>query len=112
MARAAVEHVRGLAEETPIATGLLPDTFTLTELRQVYEALWGKELHAANFRQRVLSTPGFLVATGEKRSPAGGIGRVAEVYRRGDRDILHPPLRRPGSTIGREQRTSLRKLNS
>jgi len=93
----AVDRVRRHIEETPAATRFCPSTFTLGELREVYEAVWGMELDAANFRKRVLKTEGFVVPTGEKRLPKEGVGRLAETYRRGpNADLeLNPPLRRP-----------------
>lgn len=93
----AVERVRVLIEETPAATKFCRPEFTLAELRGVYEAVWGTPVHAGNFRHRVLQTPGFVEATGDKRLPAGGIGRQAELYRCGPARQLHPAIRRPGT---------------
>lgn len=91
----AVDRVRRLIEETPAATRFCPPTFTLGELREVYEAVWGVDLDPANFRKRVLKTEGFVVPTGSKRLPKGDIGRLAETYRRGPAKELNPPLRQP-----------------
>lgn len=91
----AVQRVRRLIEETPAATRFCPSTFTLGELREVYEVVWGTPLDPANFRKRVLKTEGFVVATGEKRLPKGDLGRLAETYRRGPANGLIPPLRQP-----------------
>ncbi|CAB4365393.1 unannotated protein [freshwater metagenome] len=93
----AVELVRVLIEETPAATKFCQPEFTLAELRAVYEAVWSSSVHAGNFRHRVLQTPGFVESTGDKRLPAGGIGRQAELYRRGPAQQLHPAIRRPGT---------------
>jgi 8-oxo-dGTP diphosphatase len=86
----AVERARGKLEYTSLATTFLEEPFTLADLRRVYETVWGVPLHAANFRRKVLSTPGFVVPTGEVR----GRGR-AELYRRGGVTGLHPAILRP-----------------
>jgi 8-oxo-dGTP diphosphatase len=93
----AKKRLERLIEETPLATSFCPPTFTLAELRQVYEAIWGVRLDAANFRKRVLMTPGFVVPTSSKRLPTDGRGRLAETYVRGPATELVPPLRRPGT---------------
>lgn len=88
-----VERARAKLEYTSLGTGFIEEPFTIADLRRVYEAVWSVQLHPANFRRKVLSTPGFVVPTGEDRST--GRGR-AELYRRGDIAHLHPPiLRRP-----------------
>ncbi len=91
----AVERARAKLEYTNLATWLLEEPFSIADLRRVYEAVWGTELHAANFRRKVLATPGFV-------APAGGhapTGRGwAELYRRGGTAQLHPALLRPPTT--------------
>lgn len=89
----ALERVRAKFEYTPLATRFLDDTFTLPDLRRVYESVWGKELHASNFRRKVLSTPGFVTPTGGN-GPAQIQGRNAALYRAGDAVMLHPALMR------------------
>lgn len=90
----ALERARSKLEYTPLASAFCDEPFTLTELRRVYEAAWGVRLDAANFRRKVLSTPGFVEPIGEMGSPSGK-GRPAELYRRGPAHQLHPPLLRP-----------------
>jgi len=85
----AVDRARAKLEYTSLATTFLDEPFTIADLRRVYEAVWGVRLHAANFRRKVLATPGFVVATGEVR----GRGR-AELFRRGAVARLHPALLR------------------
>jgi len=87
----AVDRARAKLEYTSLATTFLDEPFTVADLRRVYETVWGVRLHAANFRRKVLSTPGFVVATGDHRTT--GRGR-AELYRRGGVTRLHPPLLR------------------
>jgi len=88
----AVERARSKLEYTSLATGFVEEPFTIADLRRVYEAVWSVQLHPANFRRKVLSTPGFVVATGKDRST--GRGR-AELYRRGEGTALHPAILRP-----------------
>jgi len=90
---AGVERVRSKLEYTSLATRCVDEPFTIGDLRQVYEAVWGFPQPAANFRRKVLTTPGFVEATG--RSAAVSIGRPAELYVRGDIALLHPAMLRP-----------------
>ncbi len=91
----AIERARSKLEYTALATAFLPSTFTISALRGVYEAVWGRTLHAANFHRKILATPGFVEDTGElaERGGAGG-GRRARLYRAGGAALLHPPLLR------------------
>lgn len=88
----AVERVRAKLEYTGLATAFLDEPFTIGDLRRVYETIWGVPLHPANFRRKVLSTPGFLVPIHEKVATGRG---WAELYRRGATAQLHPPILRP-----------------
>lgn len=47
----ALERMNNKVQYTTIAFSLLEDTFTLTELQQVYELLLGRELTKSNFRR-------------------------------------------------------------
>jgi 8-oxo-dGTP diphosphatase len=88
-----VERARAKLEYTSLAGAFVDEPFTLADLRHVYEAAWGVPLDPANFRRKVLSTPGFVVPLGERAAPPGG-GRPAALYRRGTASTLHPPLLR------------------
>jgi 8-oxo-dGTP diphosphatase len=90
-----VERARGKLEYTGLATTFLDEPFTIADLRRVYETVWGVPLHAANFRRKVLSTPGFVEPTGEKLATGRG---WAELYRRGTTAHLHPAIPRPSAT--------------
>jgi 8-oxo-dGTP diphosphatase len=93
-----VERVRAKLEYTPLATAFVKVPFTITELRAVYETVWGEKLHAGNFHRKVLSVPGFVESTGghtETGGPRGG--PRAKLYRRGDATLLHPAILRPSS---------------
>lgn len=60
-----------------IAHGLLPDLFTLADLREVYETILGRRLDPANFRRQVENS-GTLIPTDGFRS---GNHRPARLYR-------------------------------
>jgi 8-oxo-dGTP diphosphatase len=92
----ALERARGKLEYTPLATAFTRPEFTISELRQVYAAVWGEELHAGNFHRKVLSVPGFVESTGETTARGGERGGPkAKLYRAGDARLLHPALLRP-----------------
>jgi 8-oxo-dGTP diphosphatase len=98
----AVERVRVELERTGIATAFVGQTFTLAELRAVYEAVWGVQLDAANFRRSVVADEGWVIPTGRTARPGPSGGRPAELYRAG-RAWSH------GGPIHRFQRTDERK---
>ncbi|RSN71136.1 MULTISPECIES: NUDIX hydrolase [Actinomadura] len=93
-----LERARGKLEYTPLATAFCGDEFTIPELRAVYEAVWGEELHAGNFHRKVLSVPGFVESTGATSDRTAGRrgGPRPRLYRAGDARLLHPALLRPG----------------
>jgi len=96
--RDALERVRVELEVTGIATAFVGTTFTLSELRAVYEAVWGVQLDAANFRRSIVSAEGWVVPTGRRARPGSSGGRPAELYRAGRAWSRGGPLHRtPGS---------------
>ena len=58
-------------------------TFTMAELRAVYEAIWGVQLDAANFRRSIVAEDGWVIPTGRRAQPGSAGGRPAELYRAG-----------------------------
>lgn len=84
-------------EYTSLAAAFVEEPFTIADLRRVYEAVWGVELHAANFRRKVLSTPDFVVPTGADRPTGRG---HAELFTRGLVTHLRPPILKPDATNG------------
>lgn len=92
----ALARARAKLEYRPLATAFVEHPFTLADLRGVYEAVWGLPLDPANFRRKVTSTPGFVVATGEKSAPGRGGGRPAGLYLPGPATRLHPAMLQPG----------------
>ena len=120
-------RVAKLVEETPAALDFCGEEFTISELRQVYEVLWGESLDAGNFHRRVGRIEGFIEpveAVEPKQSPAitgephdevllmssplsppmsKPRGRPARRFRRGSATALHPALRRPGDHLSRSR---------
>ena len=92
-----LERARSKLEYTPLATSFVTEPFSISELRMVYETVWGEPLHAGNFHRKVLSVPGFVESTGETTETGGPRGGPrARLYRPGDARLLHPALLRPG----------------
>jgi 8-oxo-dGTP diphosphatase len=97
----ALERARAKLEYTPLAAAFVADEFTIGDLRAVYAAVWGEELHPGNFHRKVLSVPGFVESTGETTTHGGERGGPkARLYRRGDARLLHPALLRPAREDG------------
>lgn len=91
-----LERARGKLEYAPLATAFCGGEVTIPELRAVYEAVWGEELHAGNFHRKVLSVPGFVESTGATSDRGGRRGGPRpRLYRAGDARLLHPALLRP-----------------
>lgn len=88
----AVERARSKLEYSTLAAAFCRTEFTMSELRRVYELVWGVALDPRNFHRKITSVDGFLVPTGERTSRDGG--RPAALYRRGAASVMHPPILR------------------
>jgi len=75
--RYALWRLRNKVGYSRIAHGLLPDEFTLAELREVYESILGRRLDPANFRRQAEAS-GTLIPTERFRT---GSHRPARLYR-------------------------------
>lgn len=93
----AIERVRSKLEYTTLATAFVSEPFSLSEVRRVYEAVWGKAPDLANFRRKLLSTQDFVVPAGGASTSGSKGGRPAALYRRGSAKRLHPPILRSDS---------------
>jgi 8-oxo-dGTP diphosphatase len=91
--RDGLERARAKLESTPIAASFCRTPFTVSELRRVYEAVWGVRVDAPNFYRKLTKIEGFIEETGEMRSLP--TGRPAKLYRRGPVNLLQPPMLRP-----------------
>jgi 8-oxo-dGTP diphosphatase len=77
---AALERMRADLDRTPIGFELVPETFTIQELRAVHEAIRGEPLDPGNFRKRFLRLldDGVIEPARGKRPTAS---KPASVYR-------------------------------
>lgn len=89
----AVERARVKLENSALATAFCGETFTIAQLQQVYEAVWGVPLDQRNFYRKVQAVPGFIEPAASERRITKG--RPARVFRAGPRSVLYPPLARP-----------------
>ncbi|GAA1576508.1 NUDIX domain-containing protein [Kribbella karoonensis] len=87
-----VERARAKLEYSPLATAFCPPEFTISELRGVYEAVWGTPLDPRNFHRKVTKTPDFVAPAGATTTRDGG--RPAQLFHRGTATTLHPPMTR------------------
>ena len=92
-----VERARSKLEYTGLATAFCDTQFTISQLRSVYETVWGQTLDPRNFNRKVTGTPGFLEPVAMR---TGQPGRPATMYQlASDRDpssvTLNPPVMRP-----------------
>lgn len=90
--RDGIERARAKLEYSSLGATFCPPEFTISQLREVYEAVWGERLDPRNFHRKVTKTPGFLEETG--RTSSAEPGRPAKLYRRGPVDQLNPPITR------------------
>lgn len=74
------ERLRAKLSYTNIGFALAPETFTISELREIYAAALGHPVSATNL-QRVLVRRRVLEPTGDRRPPGPAGGRPAALYR-------------------------------
>ncbi|MEU5766189.1 NUDIX domain-containing protein [Streptomyces asoensis] len=98
-----IERARTKIEFSALATAFCGDSFTIAELQQVYEAVWGTTLDTRNFYRKVQAAKGFIVPAGTDRKATGG--RPARLYRAGPNTVLFPPLIRPAPSAAEEKGT-------
>jgi 8-oxo-dGTP diphosphatase len=84
----AISRLRSKLEYTTLAKSLLPDTFALTELQNVYEIVLGQTLDKRNFRKKFLALD-LLELSGEVRS--GLRQRPAQLYRFKSTELVEIP---------------------
>jgi ADP-ribose pyrophosphatase YjhB (NUDIX family) len=74
----ALTRLMGKIDYEPIALSLLPKTFTLKELMEVYEVIKNDTYSKKNFHRNILKK-GFLKETGDLKQP-NGKGKPAKLY--------------------------------
>lgn len=90
-----VERARSKLEHSSLATAFCGPVFTLAELQQVYEAVWGVRLDPRNFYRKIQGTQDFIIEVGPAKK--NGAGRPARLFRRGPGTALYPPMLRSTS---------------
>lgn len=88
----ALKRLRWKLEYTTVAFKLLPEKFTLTQLQEVYEIIFNKELDKRNFRKKILNL-GLVKETKETQKEVShrpaklysfnkniGIGEIVEIF--------------------------------
>ncbi|MFI7232491.1 NUDIX hydrolase [Nonomuraea angiospora] len=88
-----IERARTKLEHTALATAFCAETFTISELQQVYEAVWGVRLDPRNFYRKVQGARDFIIADGPMRKTPNG--RPARLFKAGPAHVLIPPMTRP-----------------
>jgi 8-oxo-dGTP diphosphatase len=85
---AALDRLRSKLEYTTLAFQLLPEVFSILELKQVYEQIWGEPIDKGNFYRKIKDA-NVLEDTGMRRE---GRGRPTSLYRfrrnRGDEQFV------------------------
>lgn len=76
----ALEKLRSELETTTLASSFWTDEFRISDLRRVYEIVWGRELDPGNFHRKVTKIQGWLEPTGNRSAGSAG-GRPAELFR-------------------------------
>ena len=92
------ERLRAKLSYTNVGFALAPETFSISELRDLYAAALGHPVSTTNL-QRVLLRRGLLVPTGERRESGRAGGRPAALFRFRERTltvtdpfaVLRPP---------------------
>ena len=74
----AIERLRNKIEYKPIGFELLPEFFTITQIQNLYEVIFGKQLDKRNFRKKLLKTE-LLIET--KKIDSEGVKRPAKLYK-------------------------------
>lgn len=87
-----LERARSKLEYSTLAAGFVREPFTVGELRDVYQAVWGTRIDPRNFHRKVTSAEDFLVDTGERTTRGGG--RPAMLYVAVSAEHLHPAVLR------------------
>ncbi len=93
--RDALARVRVELEVSGVATAFVGPTFTLAELRAVYEEVWDVQLDGANFRRSIVAEDGWVIPTGRRARPGSAGGKPAELFRAGRAWKHGGPIRRP-----------------
>lgn len=76
--KSCIKRLKLRARHQPIGFELLPEKFTLTHLKQLYDSILGQELDKRNFRKKILS---MKILIDLKESQEGVAHRPAKLYK-------------------------------
>lgn len=82
----ALERLKSKINYTTIASSLLPDEFTLTQLQNVYEVILGQKLDKRNFRKKILSLD---LVEDTKKIDKGNPHRPARLFQFKTKQVLY-----------------------
>ena len=104
----AVRYASERLEVGDLATAFVGPTFTLTELKSVYEAVWGEPLDAANFRRSLAldTDAAYAMPLGSTAEPGPEGGRPPERYRATENWSAGSPVKRPRRRASAQRRRS------
>ncbi len=78
----ALERLRTKIRYQPIGLNLLPEKFTISQLRKLYEAILGYKINHGNFRRQILpkNRPNFIKPVRTLREKSNRTGPPAQIY--------------------------------
>ena len=113
LVRDAVERTRSKLEYTALAAKFCPPTFTIGQLRRVYEAVWNTRLDPGNFQRNVQESGAFKKRVAAASGPQSRRGRPAALWSvsesTGVDDQLAMPLER---SPAKRRRAARRKTHA
>ncbi|MEM9278798.1 MAG: NAD regulator [Pseudomonadota bacterium] len=92
----AIARLRGKLKYRPVIFELMAETFTLTDLQQTVESIFGRAVHKQNFR-RLVENADLVEPTGASQHSTGG--RPAALFRFRSEILKERPA--PGLRVGR-----------
>ncbi len=92
----AIARLRAKLKYRPVIFELMPESFTLTDLQQTVESIFGRGVHKQNFRRQV-EHAGLVELTGASQRSTGG--RPAALFRFRHAVLQERPA--PGLRVGR-----------
>ncbi len=92
----AIARLRGKLKYRPVIFELMPEVFTLTQLQQTVESIFGRAVHKQNFR-RLVENAELVEQTGASKHSTGG--RPAALFRFRSEILKERPA--PGLKVGR-----------
>ena len=86
----AVDRIRSKLEYTALAAKFCPPTFTISQLRRVYEVVWGVRFDPGNFHHDFVASGAFKRCAGAARGGWSGRGRPGVLWSVRDWDGADP----------------------